>query len=150
MTATRWSQRARADLKAIHDYIATDSPANAKAVVRDILARAAALPETPRIGRRVPELDDPEIREVPARSWRVILSHLTRAETAALNRSQVATGTQRHRDTRFPPFAFTEQPKYKHHDDAIAALLTAIRALMNPPAPNRRGIGFTADISDPK
>ena len=40
--------------------------------MRDILARAAALPETPRIGRRVPELDNPEIREVPAHSWRVI------------------------------------------------------------------------------
>jgi len=59
-------------LKAIHDYIATDSPANAKAVVRDILAHAATLPETPRIGRRVPELDDPDIREVPAHAWRVI------------------------------------------------------------------------------
>lgn len=57
MSAPRWSQRARADLKAIHDYIAKDSPANAKAVVRDILARAATLPDTPRIGRRVPELD---------------------------------------------------------------------------------------------
>ncbi len=72
MSAPRWSQRARADLKAIHDYIAADSPANAKAVVRDILARTAALPDTPRIGRRVPELDDPDIREVPAHSWRVI------------------------------------------------------------------------------
>ena len=59
-------------MKAIHDYIATDSPANAKAVVRDILAHAATLPETPRIGRRVPELDDPDIREVPAHAWRVI------------------------------------------------------------------------------
>ncbi|MCC7330595.1 MAG: type II toxin-antitoxin system RelE/ParE family toxin [Gammaproteobacteria bacterium] len=72
MSAPRWSQRARADLKAIHDYIAKDSPANAKAVVRDILERATMLPDTPRIGRRVPELDDPEIREVPAHSWRVI------------------------------------------------------------------------------
>ena len=72
MSAPRWSQRARADLKAIHDYIAKDSPINAKAVVRDILARAAALAETPRIGRRVPELDDPQIREVSAHSWRVI------------------------------------------------------------------------------
>lgn len=72
MSATRWSQRARVDLKAIHDYIAADSPSNAKAVLRDILARAAALAETPRIGRRVPELEDPDIREVPAHSWRVI------------------------------------------------------------------------------
>jgi len=40
--------------------------------------------------------------------------------------------------------------KYKHHDDVIAAILSAIRDLMNPPAPKRRGIGFTADIGDPK
>lgn len=72
MSAPRWSQRARADLKAIHDYIAKDSAINAKAVVRDILTRAATLPETPRIGRRVPELNDPDIREVLAHSWRVI------------------------------------------------------------------------------
>ena len=124
------------------------------------------------------------------------LFRLTRAETEALNRSQIATGSQKHRDPRFPPFAFTEhgaimaatilnspravemsvlvvrafvrlrellasnaalarkldelERKYKHHDDAIAAILSAIRELMNPPAPKRRGIGFTADISDPK
>ncbi|MBM5812557.1 MAG: hypothetical protein FJ191_11435 [Gammaproteobacteria bacterium] len=46
--------------------------ANAKPVVRDILAHAATLPETPRVGRRVPEFDDADIREVPAHSWRVI------------------------------------------------------------------------------
>jgi hypothetical protein len=36
--------------------------------------------------------------------------------------------------------------KLKHHDEAIAAILSAIRELMNPPPPKRRGIGFTADI----
>jgi hypothetical protein len=33
---------------------------------------------------------------------------LTRAEVEVLNRSQIATGSQKHRDPRFPPFAFTE------------------------------------------
>ena len=33
---------------------------------------------------------------------------LTGAEVEALNRSQIATGSQKHRDPRFPPFAFTE------------------------------------------
>jgi len=33
---------------------------------------------------------------------------LTRAETEALHRSQTVTGTQKHRDPRFAPFAFTE------------------------------------------
>lgn len=38
--------------------------------------------------------------------------------------------------------------KYQHHDDAIKAILSAIRELMNPPAPKRRPIGFTADLSE--
>jgi hypothetical protein len=33
---------------------------------------------------------------------------LTRTETEALNRSQNATGSQKHRDPHFPPYAFTE------------------------------------------
>lgn len=37
--------------------------------------------------------------------------------------------------------------KLATHDEAIAAILSAIRELMQPPAPKRRGIGFTADLS---
>jgi hypothetical protein len=36
--------------------------------------------------------------------------------------------------------------KLADHDDAIAAILSAIRQLMNPPAAKRRGIGFTAKL----
>ena len=36
--------------------------------------------------------------------------------------------------------------KLSSHDQAIAGLIDAIRQLMNPPAPARRGIGFTANI----
>jgi hypothetical protein len=32
------------------------------------------------------------------------------------------------------------------HDEAIVAILSAIRQLMNPPVPKRRPIGFTADF----
>jgi hypothetical protein len=41
-----------------------------------------------------------------------------------------------------------EEPehKLKNHDEAIAAILSAIRQLMNPPAPKRRGIGFTSKL----
>jgi hypothetical protein len=38
--------------------------------------------------------------------------------------------------------------KLATHDEAIAAMLSAIRELMNPPAPKRRGIGFTAHIEE--
>ncbi len=34
---------------------------------------------------------------------------LTRVETEELNRSQIVTGAQKHRDPRFRPYAFTEQ-----------------------------------------
>jgi hypothetical protein len=34
------------------------------------------------------------------------------------------------------------------HDRAIAAILSAIRELMNPTPPKRRGIGFTADLEE--
>jgi hypothetical protein len=39
--------------------------------------------------------------------------------------------------------------KLATHDEAIAAILSAIRQLMNPPLPKRRGIGFTADLGKP-
>jgi hypothetical protein len=42
------------------------------------------------------------------------------------------------------------EKKLVSHDEAIAAILSAIRNLMNPPAPKRRGIGFTADLNEPK
>jgi hypothetical protein len=38
--------------------------------------------------------------------------------------------------------------KLKNHDEAITAILSAIRELMNPPPPMRRGIGFTASINE--
>ncbi len=67
-----WTPRARADLKAIHDYIAKDSRANAQRVAREILRKADTLTEPPHPGRKVPELNDPGLREIPAYSWRIV------------------------------------------------------------------------------
>jgi hypothetical protein len=38
--------------------------------------------------------------------------------------------------------------KLASHDQAIVGILAAIRQLMHPPAAKRRGIGFTADLTD--
>jgi len=38
--------------------------------------------------------------------------------------------------------------KLASHDQAIVGILAAIRQLMNPPEPKRRGIGFTADLKE--
>ena len=40
------------------------------------------------------------------------------------------------------------EKKLTTHDEAIAAILSAIRQLMNPQAPKRRPIGFTADLGE--
>ena len=67
-----WTPRARADLKDIHDYIAEDSPINAKAVINRILDKAEPLAELPTIGKVVPEVNDGLLREINVQSWRII------------------------------------------------------------------------------
>jgi hypothetical protein len=135
-----------------------------------------------------------QVKRNAARFPEDFMFRLTRTETEALNRSQIATGSQKHRDPRFPPYVFTEhgaimaatilsspraiemsvyvvrafvhlrellasntalarklnelEGKLKNHDEAITAILSAIRELMNPPPPKRRPIGFTADLTE--
>jgi ORF6N domain len=47
---------------------------------------------------------------------------------------------------RFAQLEARLDAKLGEHDSAIGAILSAIRQLMNPSVPKRRGIGFTADI----
>jgi hypothetical protein len=49
---------------------------------------------------------------------------LTRTEVETLNRSQFATGSQKHRDPRYPPYAFTE-----HGAIMAATILNSPRAI---------------------
>jgi hypothetical protein len=49
-----------------------------------------------------------QVKRNSARFPEDFVFRLTPAEVEALNRSQFATGSQRHRDPRFPPYAFTE------------------------------------------
>ncbi len=67
-----WSNPAKEDLKRIHDYIAQDSLYYAKLVVAQIITKADSLVEFPKMGREVPEIGDPDIREFPVYSYRLI------------------------------------------------------------------------------
>jgi len=67
-----WADPAKSDLRAIHDFIASDSKYYAKKVVQDIVDRANILEEYPRIGRKAPEIDDENIREIFAYSYRIL------------------------------------------------------------------------------
>ncbi len=57
-----WSPRAIADLEAIADYIASDSPSYAIAVVRKVIESTRPLDKFPDCGRKVPEFNDDAIR----------------------------------------------------------------------------------------
>ncbi|HEY6323702.1 MAG TPA: type II toxin-antitoxin system RelE/ParE family toxin [Thermoanaerobaculia bacterium] len=66
-----WSEPAVADLVAIHDYIARDSPRYAQRFVERLIAAAEPLESFPDLGRIVPE-GDGRHRELLVRSYRII------------------------------------------------------------------------------
>ncbi len=67
-----WSYPAKRDLRNIHDHIASDSKFYAKKVVQDIVEESEKLEDFPLIGRMVPELEDPNVRELIVYSYRLI------------------------------------------------------------------------------
>jgi toxin ParE1/3/4 len=67
-----WSNTARNDLKQLRAYIGQDSPIYARQFIQRILARAEALHGFPNLGRRVPETDRDDIREIVFQGYRII------------------------------------------------------------------------------
>ena len=67
-----WSVEAVDDLQSIAEYIERDSSHYASAVVDKIVALTRNLPDYPRLGRIVPELQRDDIRERFVYSYRVI------------------------------------------------------------------------------
>ena len=72
MTKLRWSPRAVRDLESIRDYIAADSPHYAALVIERIIGGVERLTSFPESGRIVPERNDPAIREIIVRPYRVV------------------------------------------------------------------------------
>jgi plasmid stabilization system protein ParE len=59
-------------VESISAYIASDSPAYAKIVVKKIVKLTRQLREFPNLGREAPEFQDPTIRELISYSYRII------------------------------------------------------------------------------
>jgi len=72
VTKLRWSPQAVRDLEAIRDHIATDSPRYAALVIERIIGAVERLTAFPESGRIVPERNDPTIREVIVKPYRVV------------------------------------------------------------------------------
>ena len=67
-----WTDTAEGHLDAIYAYIAQDSPEYAKRMVDRLTQRSQQIAEFPFSGRRVPEYDLDQIREVIEGSFRII------------------------------------------------------------------------------
>ncbi len=70
--AVIWSQEALDDIDSIAEYISRDSLYHAQQVVENIFECGDSLSEQPEAGRKVPELDDPFVRECFIYSYRLI------------------------------------------------------------------------------
>jgi toxin ParE1/3/4 len=67
-----WSPEAIEDIEGIASYIGRDSSWYAKAVASKIVETAETIPDFPEIGRIVPEIGNPSIRERFVYSYRII------------------------------------------------------------------------------
>jgi len=66
------SLSARADLRDIVRYISFDAPDRALQFGLFLISRTRLLAQSPQLGRVVPEFEDPVIREIVVRSYRVV------------------------------------------------------------------------------
>ena len=68
----KWSEEALEDIESIATYIEKDSPIYAKSVVSKFFEKSEMLQKFPELGRKVPEFNDPIIREIFVYSYRLI------------------------------------------------------------------------------
>jgi toxin ParE1/3/4 len=68
-----WTREALRQLAEIDDFIAKDNAERAAKFVDDIIAHAeSVLPAEPLIGRMVPEISNPDIRELIFKKYRIV------------------------------------------------------------------------------
>jgi toxin ParE1/3/4 len=70
-----WKPQAEIDLTAIEEFYLSVAPELADLIISQIIDRTRQLELNPQSGRMVPELNDPLIREVIYRNYRIIYYH---------------------------------------------------------------------------
>ena len=68
----RWTHEALNQLIEIEDYILKDSPARAIQFVNQLIEHAESISDKPRMDRVVPELANPDIRELIFKKYRTV------------------------------------------------------------------------------
>jgi toxin ParE1/3/4 len=68
----KWTHEALVRLIEIEDFISQDSPERAEKFVNQIIEQAESLSDKPLRGRTVPEISNPDIRELIFRKYRIV------------------------------------------------------------------------------
>ena len=84
MTVLHWTPQAGEDLGAIFAYIAQDSEHYAWLTVRSVIEATGRLREFPKLGRIVPELNRPDVRELIWRSYRIVYQFVSLEDEARI------------------------------------------------------------------
>ena len=72
MVQINWTFQARDDLRNIAEYISKDSVQYAKIQTLRLKSKTKILTKHPKIGRSVPEIDNPSVRELIVGNYRII------------------------------------------------------------------------------
>ncbi len=67
-----WTQEALDRLSDIEDFISKDSPQRAARFINYLVQRGEGVSKNPRIGRVVPEISNPDVREIIAKKYRIV------------------------------------------------------------------------------
>ena len=76
MVKIEWSDTAKNDLKGIIEYLSQDSPQYAEYFYERIFESIDNIKFFPEMGRRVPELKNPNMRELILQNYRIIYQYL--------------------------------------------------------------------------
>jgi toxin ParE1/3/4 len=79
-----WSKKALSDIEELITYISKDSPSYARNFALKILESIETIRTFPHIGRIVPEYDDPQLREILFRNYRIVYK-------SSENRAEIVT-----------------------------------------------------------
>jgi len=72
MVVIRWSIGALDDLESISAYIEQDSPEKALELVKGIIEKIEQLKQFPYIGRKFPDREDDQLREIIFKNYRIV------------------------------------------------------------------------------
>lgn len=96
MVKVFWTGESKKWLGEIYDYIASDSPENAKKVIFNIIERADVLRDFPSIGQRLLDWPDYEIRMLLYGHYRIVYFERSEARIDILGVYHNALDLKRH------------------------------------------------------